>query len=131
MQLDKGQLLMVDPYLVKRSDHHFHYIESLGIDLIIGRNGFIWIGEHAQTQDPMIQNTGKEQSHTPLETRKNILRIGNVIRVLSNLGFTMTLEVIMETFNLSNTESINVHDMLGSEFHVLVAEKEVDRRRSA
>ncbi|KAG7588446.1 K Homology domain type 1 superfamily [Arabidopsis suecica] len=126
-KLDKGQLLMVDPYLVKKSNHHFHYIESLGIDLIIGRNGFIWVGEHVQAENPIIVDD-EMVKHTPLESRQSILRIGNAIRVLSNLGFTVTLEVIMETFNLSNTENVDVHDMLGSEFHVLVAENEVERR---
>ncbi|EOA33976.1 hypothetical protein CARUB_v10021471mg [Capsella rubella] len=128
-KLEKGELLKVDPYLVNKSYHHFHYIESLGIDLILGRNGYIWVGEHVQVQDPLIVETRKEQSHTPLETRQNILRIGNAIRVLSNLGFTMTKEVIMETSNLSNKENIDLHDMLGSEFHVLVAENEAGRRR--
>ncbi|KAL1216523.1 Exosome complex component RRP4-like protein [Cardamine amara subsp. amara] len=142
-KLEKGQLLKVDPYLVKRSKQHFHYIESLGIDLIIGYNGFIWVGEHVEVRDPMMiddqkddemispstKNTGKEQIHTPLETRQNICRIGNAIRVLSNLGFTMTLEVITETVNLSNSKNIDIHDMLGSEFHVVVAENETKRRR--
>jgi exosome complex component RRP4 len=128
--------------LVKRSKHHFHYVESLGIDLIIGCNGFIWVGEHVEVRDPMAiddqkdeemissSSTGKEQSHIPLETRQTICRIGNAIRVLSNLGFTVTLEVIMETVNLSNSKNIDIHDMLGSEFHVVVAENEAERRRT-
>ncbi|VYS49350.1 unnamed protein product [Arabidopsis thaliana] len=118
---------MVDPYLVKRSNIHFHYIESLGIDLIIGGNGFIWVGEHVQEQDPMIVDN-KMIKRSPLETQKSIVRIGNAIRALSNQGFTLTLEVIMETINLSNMENIDVHDMLGSEFHVFLAENEAERR---
>ncbi|EFH70219.1 hypothetical protein ARALYDRAFT_891345 [Arabidopsis lyrata subsp. lyrata] len=124
-KLDKGQLLKVDPYLVKRSNLHFHFIETLGIDLILGRNGFIWVGEHAQVQYPMVL----DDEIISLKTRQSILRIGNAIRVLSNLGFTVTLEVIMETFNLSNMENIDIHDMLGSEFHVLVTENQAERRR--
>lgn len=112
--------------------------------MIIGCNGFIWVGEHIEVRDPIAiddpkdeemissstKNTGKEQSHTQLETRQTICRIGNVIRVLSNLGFTVTLEVIMETINLSNSKNIDIHDMLGSEFHVVVAENEAERRRT-
>lgn len=141
LQLEKGQLLKVDPYLVKRSKHHFHYIESLGIDLIIGCNGFIWVGEHVEVRDPVMiddqkddemmisSSSTKEQSHTPLETRQNICRIGNAVRVLSNLGFTVTVEVITETVNLSNSKNVGIYDMIGSEFHVLVAENEAERRR--
>ncbi|KAG2267451.1 hypothetical protein Bca52824_062006 [Brassica carinata] len=127
----------------KRSKHHFHYIESLGIDLIIGCNGFIWVGEHVEVRDPVMMiddqkddemiisssSTTKERSHTPLETRQNICRIGNAIRVLSNLGFTVTVEVITETVNLSNSKNVDIYDMLESEFHVMVAESEAERRR--
>ncbi|VVB06564.1 unnamed protein product [Arabis nemorensis] len=76
----------------------------------------------------VTQNTRKELSHIPLETRQSISRIGNAIQVLSNLGFTITLEVIMETVNLSNTENIDIHDMRGSEFYVVVSENEAERR---
>ncbi|XP_019086051.1 PREDICTED: exosome complex component RRP4 homolog [Camelina sativa] len=113
-KLHKGQLLKVDPYLVRRSNLHFHFIESLGIDLILVRNGFIWVGEHTQSNDPMVVDDEIISS----KTRQSILRIGNAIRVLSTLGFTLTLAVIMETFDLSNMENVQIHDMLGSEFHV-------------
>ncbi|XP_010440855.1 PREDICTED: exosome complex component RRP4 homolog [Camelina sativa] len=126
-KLHKGQLLKVDPYLVRRSNLHFHFIESLGIDLILGRNGFIWVGEHAQSNDPMVVDNEIISS----KTRQSILRIGNAIRVLSTLGFTLTPAVIMETFNLSHTENVQIHDMLGSEFHVLVTEREAERRTRA
>ncbi|KAH7541983.1 hypothetical protein FEM48_Zijuj02G0025100 [Ziziphus jujuba var. spinosa] len=57
---------------------------------------------------------GQEWSYTPLETRQNICRIANAIRVLSTFGFNITVDVIMEIVNLSSCP----------EFHVLVAEKE-------
>lgn len=118
-------LLKVDPYLVKRSNLHFHFIENLGIDLILGRNGFIWVGEHAQANDPMVV----DDKIISLKTQQSIVRIGNAIRVLSNLGFTVTLELIMEAVNLSNMKNIDIHDMLESEFHVLITEKEAERCR--
>lgn len=137
-QLEKGQLLIIDPYLVKKSKHHFHHLEQLGIDLILGRNGFIWVGEHAETRDSMIVDQAnsserstveeKKQAYTPLETRQNICRIANAIRVFSTLGFNVDADLIMETVELSTSLKIDIHDMLGSEFHVLVAEREAERR---
>ncbi|XP_008464390.2 exosome complex component RRP4 homolog isoform X2 [Cucumis melo] len=146
-KLERGQLLTVSPYLVKRRKQHFHHLEQYGIDLILGCNGFIWIGKHVDsTQDTMIEdqvnkieqkgskfegnfgNQMHERVHTPLETRQNICRTANAIRVLSILGFIITVEVIMETVSLSISLNINVHEMLGLEFFVLVAEKEVERR---
>ncbi|XP_038879414.1 exosome complex component RRP4 homolog [Benincasa hispida] len=133
-KLERGQLLTVSPYLVKRRKQHFHHLEQYGIDLILGCNGFIWIGEHVDsTEDMMIEDqvskAEQERVYTPLNTRQNICRTANAIRVLSSLGFIMTVEVIMETVSLSISQNVDVHEMLGSEFFVLTAEKEVERRR--
>ncbi|TYJ14063.1 hypothetical protein E1A91_A10G092300v1 [Gossypium mustelinum] len=138
-KLEKGQLLIVDPYLVKKSKQHFHHLEQFGIDLVLGRNGFIWVGEHVEARDSMVvdQANSSEQSmvpeeknktHTPLEMRQNICRIANAVRVLSTLGFSIDADLILETVELSSTVKIDIHDMLGSEFHVLVAEREAERR---
>ena len=138
-QLEKGQLLIIDPYLVKKSKQHFHHLEQFGIDLILGRNGFIWIGEHVEARDSVVadQANSSEQSvvleernhaYTPLETRQNICRIANAVRVLSTLRFNLDADLIMETVELSSSLKIDIHDMLGSEFHVLVAEMEPERR---
>ena len=147
LQLERGQLLTVDPYLVKRRKQHFHHLEEYGIDLIIGCNGYIWIGEHVEARDKMVvdQGSNSEQliakcdknsmdldeqdgTYTPREARENICRIANAIRVLSRLGFNITVEVILETVNLSNSLNLDIHVMLGSEFYVLVAESEAERR---
>ncbi|XP_038882865.1 exosome complex component RRP4 homolog isoform X2 [Benincasa hispida] len=149
-KLERGQLLTVPSYLVKRRKQHFHHLEQYGIDLILGCNGFIWIGEHVDpTEDMMIddqinkseqkgpkfegtfENQVQQRVYTPLETRQNICRTANAIRVLSILGFIMTVEVIMEIVSLSISMNIDVHEMLGSEFCVLTAEKEVERRTSS
>ncbi|KAF5731502.1 exosome complex component RRP4 [Tripterygium wilfordii] len=151
-KLEKGQLLTIPPYLVKRRKQHFHHMEQYGVDLVLGCNGFIWIGEHVEVRDTMsgdqVSNTEQqntksststnymdleeqEQGYTPLETRQNICRIANSVRVLSSLGFNITVEVIMETVDLSGTMNLEVHEMLGSEFYVLVAEKEAERRCSS
>ncbi|XAR58513.1 hypothetical protein NMG60_11013940 [Bertholletia excelsa] len=139
-KLERGQLLTVPPYLVKRRKQHFHYLDQYGIDLILGCNGFVWIGEHIEARDDMImdqankseqQNTSleeQEQQYMPLETRQNICRTANAVRVLATLGFSVTIEVIMETFNLSTSLNLDIHEMLGAEFCVLVAEREAERR---
>ncbi|GFZ19475.1 ribosomal RNA processing 4 [Actinidia rufa] len=105
-KLERGQLLTVPPYLVKRRKLHFHHIEQYGIDLILGCNGFIWVGEHVGAKDDMVVDQSskseqedvksttyptsleeQERTYTPLETRQNICRTANAVRVLSTLGF--------------------------------------------
>ncbi|XP_062086299.1 exosome complex component RRP4 homolog [Humulus lupulus] len=140
-KLKRGQLLTVPPYLVKRRKQHFHNLEEYGIDLILGCNGFIWVGEHVVAADDIVEEQinkseqqttmsleEQEQVSTPLEIRQYICRTANAIRVLSTLGFIVTVEVIMEIVDLSCSMNVDIHEMLGSEFCVLVAEKEVERR---
>ncbi|KAJ4842911.1 exosome non-catalytic core subunit rrp4 [Turnera subulata] len=130
-KLEKGQLLTVPPYLVKRQKQHFHHLEQDGVDLILGCNGFIWVGEHVEARDSMIvDQVNNAPGETSLETRQKICQIANAIRVLSTLGFNLNLEVILETVNLSTKLNLPINEMLGSEFHVLVAEREAERRSS-
>ncbi|KAK7852897.1 exosome complex component rrp4 like protein [Quercus suber] len=147
IQLERGQLLTVPPYLVRRRKQHFHHLEQYGVDLILGCNGFIWVGEHVEARDDMVEDQvskpeqqniksnknsisleEQEQTYTPIETRQSICRIANAVRVLSILGFNITIEVIMDTMNLSSSLNLDIHEMLGSEFCVLVAEGEAERR---
>ncbi|CAK9175856.1 unnamed protein product [Ilex paraguariensis] len=145
-KLERGQLLTISPYLVKRRKQHFHHLEQYGIDLVLGCNGFIWVGEHVEAKDDMVEDQAnkseqqnskstsspnleeQEQTYTPLEIRQNICRTANAVRVLSNLGFNITVEAIMETVNLSSTLNLDIHEMLGAEFCVLTAEREAERR---
>ncbi|KAL7584349.1 exosome complex component RRP4 homolog isoform X1 [Lactuca sativa] len=143
-KLERGQMLTVSPYLVKRRKQHFHHLQQYGIDLILGCNGFIWVGEHVETKDNMVEDElikppnksqttleEQEQAYTPLETRQNICRIANAIRVLSTLGFSITLDVIQEVVDMSSSKGLNIHEMLAAEFSVLVAEREAERRSSS
>ncbi|KAL0435784.1 UNVERIFIED_CONTAM: Exosome complex component RRP4 [Sesamum radiatum] len=145
-KLKRGQLLTISPYLVKKRKQHFHYLDQYGIDLILGCNGFVWVGEHVEVKDDMVEDLSNkseqqnvkswttmgdeevEEIYTPPETRQNICRTANAIRVLSTLGFMITVEVVMEVVNLSISLNVDIHEMLGAEFYVIVAEKEAERR---
>ncbi|XP_062183613.1 exosome complex component RRP4 homolog [Phragmites australis] len=133
-KLERGQLLTVPPYLVKRQKQHFHHLEQYDVDLILGCNGFIWVGEHVVVRE----NTSKAgdqktsstevETYTPLETRKHICRLANAVRMLSALGFTLTVELITETAEASSASTVEINDMLGAEFYVQTAEREAKRR---
>ncbi|KAH6814011.1 ribosomal RNA processing 4 [Perilla frutescens var. frutescens] len=145
-KLKSGQLLTIPPYLVKRRKQHFHYLDQYGIDLILGCNGFIWVGEHVEVRDDMVEDLSDkseqqnvkswntvgdeevEETYTPPDTRQNICRTANAIRVLSTLGVMVAVEVITEIVDLSTSMNLDVHEMLGAEFYVIVAEKEAERQ---
>nr|ABN06127.1 Nucleic acid-binding, OB-fold, putative [Medicago truncatula] len=126
-KLSSGQLLTVAPYLVKRQNQHFHHLEHYGIDLILGCNGFIWVGEHVEARDDMIED---QINQSDPQTSEYICRAADAVRALSTLGFILTLEIIKGVIDLSLSTNLDIHDMLGSEFCVLVAEKEAERRSS-
>lgn len=140
MQLEKGQLLSVPAYLIKRRKHHFHHLEQYGVDLILGCNGYIWVGEHVEPREnDMVEDQEKrpdvtlrepEELFTPLEKRQLICRIANSVRLLSALGFALSVEVILETVDASISSHVAIKDMLGAEFCVQTAEREVQRRLS-
>nr|XP_027110942.1 exosome complex component RRP4 homolog [Coffea arabica] len=110
--LHRGQLLRIPSYLVKRRKQHFHHLDLYGVDLILGCNGFIWVGEHVEAKDDMVadqmikseqenanlsgsaSSDDQEQSHTSLEIRQHLCRIANAVRVLSTLRFMVTAELI-------------------------------------
>ncbi|XP_043711868.1 exosome complex component RRP4 homolog isoform X2 [Telopea speciosissima] len=147
-KLERGQLLTIPPYLVKRRKQHFHHLEKYAVDLILGCNGFIWVGEHVERDNMMEEPENKseqqnskldrrsmsieeqESTYTLLETRQGICRIANAVRVLSSLGFSLNVELIMETVEHSIFQNVDIHEMLGAEFCVQIAEREVERRSS-
>ncbi|XP_055813328.1 exosome complex component RRP4 homolog [Solanum dulcamara] len=147
-KLERGKLLKIPPYLVKRRKQHFHHLDQYGVDLIFGCNGFIWVGEHVDVKDAMVedqvnksdpQNThsaslpgsSEEPTDTPLEIRQYICRIANAITVFSALGFMVNLDSVMETVTLSLSLNLGVHEMLEAEFHVRIAEQEAERRSTS
>ncbi|KAK8950557.1 hypothetical protein KSP40_PGU015165 [Platanthera guangdongensis] len=134
-KLERGQLLIIPAYLVKRRKQHFHHLEQYGLDLILGCNGFVWIGEHAEPIDSeVLEDRDKipkdKQRDTPLEVRRNICRISNSVRLLSALGFALSVEAIVDTAEASKSSNVDIKDMLGAEFYVQTAEREVQRRAS-
>ncbi|KAJ3680231.1 hypothetical protein LUZ60_016509 [Juncus effusus] len=134
-KLEKGQLLTVAAYLIKRRKQHFHHLEEFNVDLILGCNGFIWIGQHTETNnitnisdDNNINNISDE--FMELETRRNICRIANAVRLLAVLGLTLTLEAVLETVKASVDADVAIGEMLGAEFYVMTVEREAERRAS-
>nr|AFK40265.1 unknown [Medicago truncatula] len=96
------------------------------------------VEDQVNQSDPQVLTPNKnsvsleeqEKKYTALETRKYICRAANAVRGLSTLGFIITSEIIRGVIDLSLSANLDIHDMLGSEFCVLVAEKEAERRSS-
>lgn len=128
MQLENGQLVSVAPYLVKRLRQHFHQLKEHGLEMIIGCNGNIWISAPPETSKVDKVSEQAQTREVPRELRDKICRFANALRVLSTLGLYIHPESILDTYEASLKWNLESRDMLGAEFLVKVAEREVERR---
>uniref|UniRef100_A0A0A9HQN1 Rrp4, putative n=1 Tax=Arundo donax TaxID=35708 RepID=A0A0A9HQN1_ARUDO len=97
----------------------------------MGSSGLVsmsWWLKKTSTMGDQQKPSAEVESFTPVETRKHICRLANAVRVLSALGFTLTVELIIETAEASASSNVEINDMLGAEFYVLTAEREAKRR---
>lgn len=114
-QLHLGQLIQVAANLIHRQRHHFHTLEDLGVTLIFGCNGMVWISPLGPKVD--------------IEHRKSVCRLANAVRCLSRLCLPIFLVTVMNVFELSLDMKVAIQDMSRSEFLTAVINKEAERRQ--
>lgn len=135
-KLGNGQLVKVAPYLIKRLKQHFHQLKDLGVDLILGCNGFIWISATSasgnkgklQVSDSAATSASDMDFTVQFEVRERICRLANSVRVLGALGLLVSPDSIMHTYDASLLWEVPVKDMLSADFYVKLAEKEAEQR---
>jgi len=133
-KLGNGQLVKVAPYLIKRFKQHFHQLKDLGVDLILGCNGFIWISAASGNKDNLqlpgsaATSTSAVYGTVQFEVRERICRLANSVRVLGALGLLVSPDSIMQTYDASILWEVPVKDMLSADFHVKLVEKEAEQR---
>lgn len=115
-QLHLGQLVEVAANLVHRQRHHFHNLEDLGLTLIFGCNGMIWIAPSG--------------SSAKIEQQRNACRVATAVRCLSRLCLPIFLATVMNVVQVSLDSNIAIQDMSRSEFLSIVVQKEAERRKS-
>ncbi|GLJ05211.1 hypothetical protein SUGI_0013830 [Cryptomeria japonica] len=75
-KLENGQLITTSAYLVKRRKQHFHFLEQYGVDMILGCNGYIWVGAHTDLQSTSRQGeepdvSGQKESQSTISEALN------------------------------------------------------------
>jgi exosome complex component RRP4 len=130
----------VPPYLVKRLKQHFHQLKEFGVDLILGCNGYIWVSATVTSVKDESFQTPAALAAAPLtgvadveiaishEVRERICRLANCIRVLGALGLLISPDSILQTYEASIALGVAAKDILSSEFHVKIFEKEAEKR---
>eukprot|EP01147_Barroeca_monosierra_P006411 gene6411-9312_t len=94
-RLGAGIFMRVPPVLVRRSKNHFHTLPS-GVAVVLGNNGYIWIGASLE------EDTTRTRNHDTVisdETRKRMARVRNAIAALSERMLSIFDTTIVFTYD--------------------------------
>jgi exosome complex component RRP4 len=130
-KLENGQYIQVPASLMKRLPQHYISLPgTIGIDIIFGLNGGIWIARTIPEQ--WKRDAGEQDSDTGLtplaetlqtlrnrhrdtlytrEQRNMTARVANVVRLLATNEIIFTVEHIMHVVQMSISMDIPVKDM--------------------
>jgi exosome complex component RRP4 len=142
-KLQNGQLVVVPSSLIKRLNQHYISL-PWGIDLILGRNGFIWITRcipeewKAQEEDPDEMTPLAEtwmrlkarHADTPMlyDEVAKIARVRNSIDILSRMQIQIHPAAIISVYRKSESSQLAVKDMLLPSNILLLTEDLVDQQ---
>ncbi|XP_077274621.1 nicotinamide amidase isoform X2 [Temnothorax americanus] len=73
-KLSQGIMLKVPPMLIQRKKTHYHTLEN-GVTMILGYNGYIWIGASIQNVDKSEGGFTEDLSKIPVENRNVCTRL--------------------------------------------------------
>ncbi|GAA5983414.1 hypothetical protein JCM11641_007841 [Rhodosporidiobolus odoratus] len=112
-KLKNGQLVSLPPSLISRQKSHFHTLPSLGVDLIIGLNGFVWVSKTVKREtraDGEEVGFGEESGEgvysgvnedIPPPTRRSITRVALLLTLLAKYCIPITAEVVQEAHEVA------------------------------
>ena len=149
--LKNGQLVRVTANLVRRLPQHFHRLkmdefhdgvaaEANDVEILLGCNGFIWVGAPSGATAPRESEIRREPSDVVDELRElhgdevspvqreNISRVANSVRALAELFLPISPPAVMDVFKASRECGVAVRDMLSRGFLTRILEREVEKR---
>lgn len=107
-KLRNGCLVKVQSSLIKRSNRHFHELSGIGVDMILGVNGYVWVSMHTPelTMEDIENDNGalysnKNAIDIPIRIRENIARVRNCVVGLSAHSVPISDVVVMQMFEAS------------------------------
>jgi len=120
-KLVSGLFLTVPHALVKRSKNHFHTL-PMGVDIILGTNGYIWITE-SKPPTQMTSDVNMDEAEfvpEPVkligpEVRERMARVRNSILVLAHRYNSIHPKSILPIYRKSAALSMPAKDMLKPE----------------
>jgi exosome complex component RRP4 len=140
-KLRYGQLVVIPSKLVRRRGSHFVAIDDTGVQLIMGCNGWIFVGltnkEDAKKPQQRAMPFGATSSpdewvdFTPTADQWQLCaRYAAAIQCAAKLGVPARVEWLKEIVRVSAEQGVSGIRMLQMDFLSLVLQLEEERRRS-
>ena len=137
-KLKAGQLVKVPARLVKRQSSHFIDLDDCGLQLIVGCNGWLWVGlvdksRPARSQLAEFQvHRQEEEEEQPFDPDAEQLlacaRLANAALGLARLSLPVYKDAMLDSVRASVENGVPISAMLGLEFLAAVVELEEGRR---
>ncbi|XP_015512290.1 exosome complex component RRP4 isoform X1 [Neodiprion pinetum] len=105
-KLSQGILLKVPPSLIKRKKVHFHNL-LIGANLILGNNGYVWIGASIHNTDRTEGGFAQDLSRIPQQDREMCARLRNCILALARSNILLTDTSVIYAYDESTKYSAN------------------------
>lgn len=129
-KLSNGQLVTVSPNLIKRQKQHFNSLDGLGVDIILGCNGMIWVAANAENSQSAshAQQPQPNKAAISLSQRGAVCRVANAVRLLSKLNMLVFPNSILNVCKVSSDAGIEAKDVLHADFVSIFLQDEANRR---
>ncbi|XP_012176252.2 uncharacterized protein LOC100650841 [Bombus terrestris] len=105
-KLSQGIMLKVSPALIKRKKTHFHNLAN-GASLILGNNGYIWIGASKKDTDRSEGGFTQDLSRIPQANREVCARLRNCILILAQCNVQLTDTSVTYAYEESMRYKVN------------------------
>lgn len=144
--LGSGTLVRVPPALVRRQARHFQRLEALGVDLILGCNGAVWVSParlgraqaHGLFSTTQYRETAVAEKESNADTqliskveRQQVARVAQAIRALAALYLPVDAGSIVEVVRLADAEAVVTQDMCQAAFLATLANRIAELRAAA
>lgn len=117
-KLSQGILVKVPPMLIQRTKTHYHNLDN-GATLILGYNGYVWIGANIQNVDKSEGGFTEDLSRLPRENHEVCARLRNCIILLAQNNMLLSDTSVIYAYEESS--KYEVHELLQPEAMVDVA----------
>ena len=104
-KLSQGIMLKVSPALIKRQKTHFHNLAN-GACLILGNNGYVWIGANVADTDRSEGGFTQDLSRVNQENREVCARLRNCILSLARSNILLSDTTVNYAYEESMKYSI-------------------------